>query len=126
MMPVFAHGHRFMIVAAGVLLLLACRGDRDGHRDTVRQERTGVVNVNTADVSTLTLLPGIRTSTAQRIADYRSENGRFKVPVELILVRGVGELCFEQIRPYTVTDGATTLTERVRLPRGPERSNACR
>lgn len=123
-MKLVTHGHRLiMTVAACLLLPLAgC-----SNRDSASQEwRIGVVNVNSADVPTLTLLPGIRTSAARRVVDYRSANGRFKAPVELILVRGIGERCFEQIQPYVVTDGTTTLTERVRLPRGPGTVDACR
>lgn len=121
-MRLVARHYRLISVAAYLLTSLGgC-----GNSHTVKEEWNGVVNINTADVPTLTLLPGIRASTARRITDYRSENGRFKAPVELLLVRGIGEACFEQIQPWAATEGATTLTERVRLSRRPGTADACR
>ena len=41
---------------------------------------TGKINLNTADVSTLTTLPGIGEGKAEEIVRYRERNGRFKKP----------------------------------------------
>ncbi len=77
----------------------------------------GVVNINTADAAALALLPGVGPSTAGRIVEYRTENGDFESPVDLLLVRGIGERSFERMRPYLAIKGETTLSEKVRVPR---------
>lgn len=77
----------------------------------------GVVNINTADAAALSLLPGVGPSTAGRIVEFRTENGKFESPTDLMLVRGIGERSFERMRPYVTIEGETTLTEKVRIPR---------
>ena len=77
----------------------------------------GVVNINMADAAGLSLLPGVGPSTAGRIVEFRTENGKFESPADLMLVRGIGERSFERMRPYVTIEGETTLTEKVRVPR---------
>ena len=77
----------------------------------------GVVNINTADAAALSLLPGVGPSTAGRIVEFRTDNGEFESPTDLMLVRGIGERSFERMRPYVTIEGETTLTEKVRIPR---------
>jgi competence protein ComEA len=77
----------------------------------------GVVNINTATAEQLKLLPRIGPSTADRIIEFRKANGPFKKADELLAVRGIGEKSLANLRPYVVTEGKTTLTEKVRLPR---------
>lgn len=77
----------------------------------------GVVNINTATTEQLQLLPRIGPSTAERIIQFRTSNGPFKRVDELLAVRGIGEKSLANLKPYVVTDGKTTLTEKVRLPR---------
>ena len=54
---------------------------------------------------------------AQRIVDYREENGSFQAAEDLMLVRGIGEKTFELLEPYVTLEGETTLTDKVRPPR---------
>jgi competence ComEA-like helix-hairpin-helix protein len=70
------------------------------------------VNINSADAAQLTLLPRVGQSLAQRIVDYRKENGPFKAPEDLMLVGGVGQRMFEMLKPYVAISGATTLDEK--------------
>ncbi len=76
-----------------------------------------VVNVNSATVEQLQLLPNVGPALAQRIVEHREQNGQFKAAEDLMLVKGIGEKSFEKLRPYVATSGATTLTEKVRLPK---------
>ncbi|MDX1500974.1 MAG: helix-hairpin-helix domain-containing protein [Thermoanaerobaculia bacterium] len=83
-------------------------------------EQAGRVNLNTATAEQLAYLPRVGPVVAQRIVEYREENGGFDSPEELMLVRGIGEKTFELIEPYVATDGETTLTEKVSVSRDDE------
>lgn len=61
------------------------------------------ININTADVQTLTFLPGIGETIAQRIVDYRSANGDFALVTDLLNVKGIGEKRLADILPYITT-----------------------
>ena len=50
----------------------------------------GVVNINTADVTQLSLLPRVGEKAAQRIVDYRTAHGPFKKATDLMQVKGFG------------------------------------
>lgn len=76
----------------------------------------GVVNVNTAEIEELSLLPRVGPVVAQRIVDFREENGEFQSSEDLLLVRGIGEKTFERMEPHVAVSGETTLTEKVRSP----------
>src|SRR5436305_7510682 len=76
-------------------------------------ENKPVVNINTADAKQLSLLPRVGLALAQRVVDHRKENGPFKSTDELMLVRGVGEKLYAQLKPYLATSGETTLDEKV-------------
>lgn len=80
---------------------------------------SGVVNINTAGVEQLSLLPRIGKTAAQRIIDYRTEHGPFAKPSDLMQVKGVGAKTFENLSRYVAIEGKTTLTEKVRSPRKP-------
>ena len=82
---------------------------------------SGVVNVNTADVEQLTLLPRIGPSVAKRIVEYREQHGAFKRAEDLLLIRGIGDSTFERLKPYVATKGETTLKEKVKVPREPKK-----
>jgi len=77
----------------------------------------GSVNINTADAEQLSLLPRVGAVVAQRIIDFREQNGKFKEAQDLMLIKGIGEKTFELIEPYVNLAGETTLTEKVSVPR---------
>ncbi len=63
------------------------------------------VNINTASLAELEKLPRIGPQIAQRILDYRKENGNFKKVEDILKVRGIGEKVFEQLKDL-ITVGA--------------------
>ena len=66
---------------------------------------SGKVNINTASVSLLQTLPNIGSVLAQRIVDYREENGNFSTPEDLLMVEGIGEKRLDEIRDYITVGG---------------------
>lgn len=63
------------------------------------------ININTAASEELQKLPRVGPAVAQRILDYRKENGNFKRIEDIMKVRGIGEKVFGQIREL-ITVGA--------------------
>lgn len=57
-----------------------------------------LVNINTASLEELDNLPGIGPTIAQRIVDYRTENGPFATIEDILNVSGVGPSTFDQIK----------------------------
>jgi competence protein ComEA len=78
---------------------------------------TGQVNINTASVQELQLLPRVGPALAKRIVDFRAANGPFKATEELARVKGIGEKSFSRLQPLVSVSGATTLKEKVKSPR---------
>lgn len=63
------------------------------------------LNINLATINELDLLPGVGTVKAQAIITYREQNGPFSKIEDLMLVPGIGEELFSQIKPFiTVSD----------------------
>ncbi len=58
----------------------------------------GLININTATVEELDSLPGIGPAIAQRIIDYRTENGPFAQTEDIMNVSGIGPATFEKIK----------------------------
>ncbi len=60
------------------------------------------ININTAPVEVLENLPRIGPKVAQRIVDFRKQNGPFKKIEELMKVKGIGEKTFARLKDLVV------------------------
>ena len=68
-------------------------------------EPAALINVNTATLEELDTLPGIGEVIAQRIIDYREENGPFTSTSQLTLVSGIGVDRLNKILDYITVGG---------------------
>jgi competence protein ComEA len=73
---------------------------REGEEQSLQK-----IDINRAEPWLLEALPGIGEVLAQRIVDYRSENGFFQRIEDLLKVSGIGSATFEKIKDFiTVSD----------------------
>lgn len=61
------------------------------------------VNINNAEWPELVQLPGIGRELADRIIDYRRENGPYKSTRDLLKVRGIGRRTLDRLEPYLIS-----------------------
>lgn len=58
------------------------------------------ISINTASLEQLCTIPYIGEKTAQKIIDYRQQNGPFQTLEELMNVKGIGEKKFAKMQEY--------------------------
>lgn len=67
-------------------------------RGNGNQTETAKVNINTAQIEELSTLPGIGEATANKIIEYRKENGKFEKIEDIKNVAGIGDSKFQNIK----------------------------
>jgi len=100
---------RMMVLALLLAPVLAAAADPPAEAD-------GRININTATLDELTLLPGIGPSKARAIAEHRAKKP-FKTPEDLLRVRGIGRGTFKQLRNLITVSGPTTLKAKPKRAR---------
>ncbi len=75
------------------------RYSTSGSRRTVP---LGKVDINSASAEELTALPRIGPATAKKIIAYRTENGPFLNPHDIVNVPRIGEKTFAKLAPYII------------------------
>ncbi len=72
----------------------------------------GKLNINTATIKELKMLPGIGKKTAANIVEHRTKNGNYTDAKSLLKVNGLGKKTLEKTKGYIIFEGATTLTKK--------------
>jgi competence ComEA-like helix-hairpin-helix protein len=71
------------------------------------QQGPPIVSINEASREELERLPGIGPALAARIVEHRERFGRFRRAEHLLLVRGISERRFLQLRPHVTAEVKT-------------------
>ena len=77
-------------------------GTNTGNESASSSKEGAKVNINTATQNELDGLPGIGPALAQRIIDFREENGNFKSIEDIQNVKGIGNSKFDEIKDKIV------------------------
>ncbi len=88
-------------------------GDADrpkkAKRSKAKSELVGKLNLNTATVDQLSMLPGVGPSKAERVIEWRGKNGGFKRVADLRKVKGFGYKTLKKLEAYLDIKGDNTL-----------------
>ena len=108
----------FIALALAIRFSGSAGDSRDGYsvRTSRAAERSAapaeLIDINTADKTTLQQLPGIGEALAERIIEERTANGPYASVDDLTRVSGIGESKLEALRPYVTVQGAGEEAQR--------------
>ena len=85
-------------VSDGEQLYIPTAAETGERKASQEAEESGLVNLNTADISRLCTLPGIGESRARDIISYRQEHGVFSQIEEIMQIPGIKESTFEKLK----------------------------
>jgi competence protein ComEA len=77
-----------------------------------KQALAGKLNLNTATVDQLQLLPGVGAEKAERVISWRQKNGNFKRVADLRKVKGFGYKTIKKLEKYLDVNGENTLAAK--------------
>ncbi len=99
---------RSLALAAVMTVALVSVSQQSFAAERGQSSISGVVNLNTANVEELQLLPGVGEKRAAAIVEIRKMKGGFKAIEELADVKGVGDALIKRLRPHLTVSGKTT------------------
>jgi competence protein ComEA len=95
-------------VTIAAVVRLVCFWAADNSQPVILQQLTvqaqddtaDRLDINRATAEELQALPGIGPVLAQRLLDWREENGDFRSEEDILSVSGIGQAIYEKIAPY--------------------------
>ncbi|HCW04148.1 MAG TPA: DNA-binding protein [Clostridium sp.] len=72
--------------------------------NSTQDEKSDIININTADKDQLEKIPGVGPVTAEKILEYREEKGYFNSIEDLKNINGIGEKTFENMKDKISVD----------------------
>ncbi len=95
---------RYALILALVAFTASCTQRVEYPRD-IAVGASEAIDLNTATVEEIERLPGIGRGLAERVVEFRRDNGAFSRVEHIILVRGLSENRYAAIAPYiTITN----------------------
>lgn len=67
-------------------------------RNSAQTSASDKVNLNTATVEELQVIPGIGPAMAKRVVEYRAKVGKFTKIEDILNVKGIGEKMFQKMK----------------------------
>ena len=100
----------FVVFLAAVLLFPA--------RSTFAKKKAPdhPIDLNAATEKELEELPGVGSTTAKAILEFREKSGKFKRVDDLLVIRGISEAKLARIRPYVVIGPPPAATKPAAAP----------
>ena len=92
--------HACGVILLALLLISTACSSRVEHEQSVQTASLGAININVASTDELEKLPGIGRKTADAIIAFRNDNGPFRRVEHVMLIRGVSEARFIELRLY--------------------------
>ena len=94
-----------LLLAVAFALVLSCavlpvQGIAKSTQSATQTQLAGKININSADIATLSQLPGIGPKTAEKITTFRKKHGQFKSLNDLTQVQGIGDKKLAKIAPF--------------------------
>lgn len=100
-------GITFAILFVGSACIRQSRQEFVASQDALvepKSETSSRINLNSASVKELEALPGIGLAIAERIVEHRAKYGSFRRPEHVMMVRGISENKFRELRGLIITN----------------------
>lgn len=107
---------KFQTTIATIIVAVVMSAALSASAAEPKQQKSQVVNINTATVTELAFLPGVGESKATAIIKHR-ERRPFKKIEDIVRVKGIGRKSFKKMRAYLSISGATTATAKIKIPK---------
>ena len=103
-LTVFALGALVLLTTACVTQPRKVAAEVQLSVDMPNADRVSTININTASPQELEKLPGIGKVVAERIVSHRQQYGLFRRAEHLMMVRGISDRKFREMRPWIAVE----------------------